>query len=105
MRGSERRVLRIFLKRGSEWLSGLRPSTMIDRKCEIPWGRTDERQGGRDAFENWGCDSFPKHARIKSRPSADDLVPSPEPDLAVLRNQLRRIFSLAPGKAAIVVML
>ena len=69
-------------------------------------GRADERQGGRDAFENWGCDSFLNHARIKSRPSADDLVPCPEPDLAVLRNQLRReIFSLTPGKAAIVVML
>ena len=61
--------------------------------------------GGRDAFENWGCDFFPNHARIKSRP-ADDLVPNPEPDLAALRNQFKReIFSLAPGKAAIVVML
>ena len=69
-------------------------------------GKADERQGGgRDAFETWGCDSFPNHARIKSRPGADDLVPSPEPDLVVLRNQLRReIFSLAPGKAAIVIM-
>ena len=38
VRGSERRVLRIFLKRGSEWLSGPQPSAMIDRKCEISWG-------------------------------------------------------------------
>jgi hypothetical protein len=68
-------------------------------------GRADERRG-RDAFENWGCDFFPNHAQIKSRPGADDLVPNPEPDLAVLRNQFKReIFSLAPGKALIVVML
>lgn len=107
VRGSERRVLRILLKRESEWLSGLQPSTTIDRKCEISGaGRADERPGGRDAFENWGCDFFPNHARIKSRPGADDLVPNPEPDLAVLRNQFKReIFSLTPGKAAIVVML
>jgi len=77
---------------------------------KFPGGKADERQGGGGEMHLriggvTSSQSCPNKKRAR-RPGADDLVPSPEPGLAVLRNQSRReIFSLAPGKAAIVVML